>query len=281
MKRAKAMSRKAQQGAATLERIIAASMDLFAHRGIHPTSIDQIARRARVTKGAVYWHFRSKDHLVDAILQRIKEDWQRVVLHRLAAAVDPSDKVERLFDSYHALLSEEREICLILQRAMLEPDAALTRKVNDVFDRTARVIADVFEEGKQAGLFARELDSRVLALSVLSAFAGAVTHCYGDKTLPFAELISEIKQQTLARLDPSSHTAAGGQARSYVKRWAETGRLLEDLRWRELAQLDDKQALAATDALIDAALRVPLPPSRHSSSGLAAQQAAFHRLAPA
>ena len=66
-------------------------------------------------------------------------------------------------------------------------------------------------------------------------------------------------------------------ARAYVKQWVETGRLLEELRWRELSQLDDERARAAADALIDAALRVPLPRQRREWSGLVEQQALFHR----
>jgi hypothetical protein len=69
----------------------------------------------------------------------------------------------------------------------------------------------------------------------------------------------------------------GEMERAYVKRWAQTGRLLEQLRWRELAALDDRRALAASDALIEAALRVPLPPRRREWSGLVEQQALFHR----
>jgi hypothetical protein len=69
--------------------------------------------------------------------------------------------------------------------------------------------------------------------------------------------------------------------RGYVKAWAETSRLLEELRWRELAALDARQALAAADALIDAAMLVPLPPARRRWSGLADQQALFHRTKPA
>jgi hypothetical protein len=67
-------------------------------------------------------------------------------------------------------------------------------------------------------------------------------------------------------------------ARRYVRQWAETGRLLEALRWRELAALDDQQALRASDALIEAALLVPLPSSRRHGSGLVEQQARFHRM---
>ena len=69
------------------------------------------------------------------------------------------------------------------------------------------------------------------------------------------------------------------QQRAYVRRWVETGRLLDDLRWKEVAALDAVGALAAADQLIDAALRVPLPSARWHSSGLVEQQARFHRLA--
>ena len=66
-------------------------------------------------------------------------------------------------------------------------------------------------------------------------------------------------------------------ARAYVKRWAETGRLLDEQRWHELTALEPDKALLAADALIDAALRVPLPPSRRNWSGLVDQQRYFHR----
>jgi len=66
-------------------------------------------------------------------------------------------------------------------------------------------------------------------------------------------------------------------ARAYVKRWAEAGRLLEQQRWDEVAGLDPRAALEATDALLRAALLVPLPEARRHYSGLVEQQHIFHR----
>lgn len=67
------------------------------------------------------------------------------------------------------------------------------------------------------------------------------------------------------------------QARRYVQQWDETGRLLEQQRWHELSSLSQQRALEAADALIAAALRVPLPASRRTSSGLVDQQRLFQR----
>jgi hypothetical protein len=66
--------------------------------------------------------------------------------------------------------------------------------------------------------------------------------------------------------------------RAYVRRWVETGRLLEEIRWRELRALDEAVALRAADHLIDAGLRVPLPSAKWAWSGLVEQQAEFHGL---
>lgn len=56
--------------------------------------------------------------------------------------------------------------------------------------------------------------------------------------------------------------------RDYVRRWVETGHMLEQIRWRELRALDTATALDASDHLIDAALRVPLLSARREWSGL-------------
>ena len=69
------------------------------------------------------------------------------------------------------------------------------------------------------------------------------------------------------------------QQRRYVRQWLQTGRLLEEVRWRELREIDNDVALRASDMLIDAALRIAIAPSRRNSSGLVEQQAYFHRLA--
>ena len=64
--------------------------------------------------------------------------------------------------------------------------------------------------------------------------------------------------------------------RAYLQRWSDTGRMLEEIRWRELRTLDDAAALTAADNLIELALRVPLPPDRRRWSGLVELQRLLH-----
>lgn len=66
------------------------------------------------------------------------------------------------------------------------------------------------------------------------------------------------------------------EERAYVQKWAETGRQLEAIRWRELSELEPAAALRASEALISAAVLIPLPPRRRVWSGLVDLQALLH-----
>ena len=69
------------------------------------------------------------------------------------------------------------------------------------------------------------------------------------------------------------------RAVSWMEQWRAAGSALEEVRKRELGDLTDEQALAATDELLSIASSMPLPPDRLGTSGLVAQQALFHRRA--
>ncbi|MEU8231966.1 TetR family transcriptional regulator [Actinoplanes sp. NPDC048967] len=61
---------RAQQQEVTRARLLDAAETLFGDRGIHQTSLDEIARAAGLTKGAIYANFGSKKDLITAILER-------------------------------------------------------------------------------------------------------------------------------------------------------------------------------------------------------------------
>lgn len=51
------------------ERVLDASLELFAERGVAGTSLQMIAERLGLTKAAVYHHFRTKDAIVLEVLR--------------------------------------------------------------------------------------------------------------------------------------------------------------------------------------------------------------------
>ncbi|MFN2360325.1 MAG: TetR family transcriptional regulator [Marinobacter sp.] len=56
----------------TRQSILDASEQVFMEKGVARASLEQIAREAGVTRGAVYWHFRNKSDVLDAMLERVR-----------------------------------------------------------------------------------------------------------------------------------------------------------------------------------------------------------------
>jgi len=65
--------------------------------------------------------------------------------------------------------------------------------------------------------------------------------------------------------------------KAWMMQWRRAAVALDELRRRELRALTDRDALAASDALLSLATALPIDARRLTDSGLVRQQAAFHR----
>jgi TetR/AcrR family acrAB operon transcriptional repressor len=67
------------EAAATREALIDAAEEMFMEHGVARTSLEQIARHAGMTRGAVYWHFKNKADLFRAMLERVRMPFGELV----------------------------------------------------------------------------------------------------------------------------------------------------------------------------------------------------------
>ncbi len=108
-------TRKTEQSEATRAALLMAARELFTERGYSGTSTEEVVRRARVTRGALYHHFRDKSDLFAAVF----EDVSREVLAKIKKGADEGGPIgtwEHLVDG-----------CLAWLDACLDP--AVTRIV--------------------------------------------------------------------------------------------------------------------------------------------------------
>ena len=93
------MARRTKEEAqATRDRILDAAELEFQRHGVSRTSLQAIARAAGVTRGAIYWHFKDKPDLFEAMLRRVTLPLEQAILRsgdpQLA---DPLAQVRRGF----------------------------------------------------------------------------------------------------------------------------------------------------------------------------------------
>ena len=97
------MPRRTKQDAErTRARILDMAEREFQRRGVSRTSLEQIARAAGVTRGAVYWHFRNKADLFNAMLNRVTLPLEAEILRSGERTLD--DPVAQIRNSYVAAL---------------------------------------------------------------------------------------------------------------------------------------------------------------------------------
>jgi AcrR family transcriptional regulator len=74
-----------------------AALDLIAEQGVAAVAVEPLARRLGVTKGSFYWHFPSRDALLQAALERWEAVEQETVFGKLEAVSDPRERLRALF----------------------------------------------------------------------------------------------------------------------------------------------------------------------------------------
>jgi AcrR family transcriptional regulator len=99
----RARARRAEHAADTRESLLAAARSMFAVHGFDGTGTEQIVAEARVTRGALYHHFRDKADLFRAVMaQAAAEVAQRLIDEQLAA--DAESPLAEIRDGVSAFL---------------------------------------------------------------------------------------------------------------------------------------------------------------------------------
>jgi AcrR family transcriptional regulator len=74
-----------------------AALQLIAEQGVNAVAVEALARQLGVTKGSFYWHFRTREALVQAALERWELYGEREVISQIEAIPDPRVRLPELF----------------------------------------------------------------------------------------------------------------------------------------------------------------------------------------
>ncbi|HYF62682.1 MAG TPA: helix-turn-helix domain-containing protein [Herpetosiphonaceae bacterium] len=93
-------NRRQEYAETTRQALLAAARDLFARDGYAETSIDDIARHERLTKGALYHHFKNKKELFEAVVDDCLGAMAAKVAAAFQQAADPWDRAITALDAF-------------------------------------------------------------------------------------------------------------------------------------------------------------------------------------
>lgn len=116
---------------------------VFASHGYEATAIDEVARKAGVTKPIIYEHFGSKEGLYAAIVDREMDDLVRRVSEKISVG-SPRERFENAVVAFMSYTKEEPAGFAVLTRD--SPNSAARRGLTRVIDDLAQRVDDIFRE---------------------------------------------------------------------------------------------------------------------------------------
>lgn len=168
------------EAAATREALLDAAEDVFFDKGVARTSLEQIARHAGMTRGAVYWHFRNKADLFHALLERVRMPFQELIdeIEDPMAIDSPLDAIRLACLHGFTRLEQpryRRVHSILIHRCEFFSDIDPIAMQNELTQECRESLLERFSKAHEMGLMRPDI-SPAIATELLQATLGGLFH---------------------------------------------------------------------------------------------------------
>src|SRR5579863_10106183 len=156
------------------DEILRAAMHLFASRGFHETSMSEVAREARVSKALIFWHFKTKEELFVAVLNRLLEPYF-IDFAEEAGALDERAQIQKLVEFYLLFIRENGSSLRFFIAQMLHGQhlsEALNENVMRLYGGYRALLVELIAHAQEKGVCSRRITPEAAANFILSALNG-------------------------------------------------------------------------------------------------------------
>jgi AcrR family transcriptional regulator len=153
---------------ATRSRILDAALEVFAQKGYHDSSVDEIVAESNTSKGSVYFHFPNKQALFFALVDKfaaLLEKRANDAINREKAGID---RVDAALKTILEVFGQYRPLAKIMLVQAVGLGTAFEQKRMELHDRFAALIQRYLEEAVAVG-DVRVPDTRLTAYAWMGA----------------------------------------------------------------------------------------------------------------
>lgn len=180
------MARRTKEDAGkTRETLLESAENLFLEKGFAATSLEDIARHAGVTRGAVYWHFENKQALFDTMHERVclplEQDYQQVLL---APHISHAIYQHCLYALEYVTGNERVRNIMTILLLRCESIGAGQSNVERINRERAEIIAkftEGFSKARANGELDRSIDPETAAIALHALMHGLFHDCISSE----------------------------------------------------------------------------------------------------
>lgn len=148
--------------------IMEAAEQLFAAKGFDGTSTNDILAAVGIARGTLYYHFKSKEDIMNALIERYHA--QVIEAARVTAADKSIPVVERLFSTLTALKITSSGQQLVIKQIKKPQNALMQQKMQRVIiNSVPPILAEIIEEGIEQDVFRTKYPYECVEMIVIYA----------------------------------------------------------------------------------------------------------------
>lgn len=161
----------------TKSRVLEAATYVFSSYGYVNSSLDKVAEYAGLSKGAVYWHFSSKQDLFLSILKQSYEQQLRLLPHQMdhiLSSNEPMTALSEWLESQFNCLEDGEERSSLFLEFLVSGEAEIRENLQKLHGHMMDEIAVLLQEMQRRGYMAEDVDSRSIALMLDALLKGVL-----------------------------------------------------------------------------------------------------------
>ncbi len=204
------MRKTKEEAAVTRARLLDAALASFHAKGYSATTLDDIARQAEITRGAIQWHFGNKAELYNTLVRESYQEAATIFGEIYRAEGTPLQKLRLILTKWLSYAEEDTRFRTMLELVMLKTEvspelAGGMQEKNQGNQATVHFFAQLISQGIQSGEIRADIHPETAAITALGLVNGVTSLWLIDPAAfslrASASAIVEIFLHGLARSD--------------------------------------------------------------------------------
>ncbi len=153
------------------EEILRVAQQLFSYFGFAKTTVDEIAKAARMGKASLYYYFASKDEIVEKVLEKENQLWEQKIAQAVDKEHHPLHKIKAFALARIQSLTELNNISRVIREETSKPDRIIHKFRKKIMTQELATVKQILKEGREKKIF-RIKNLEQTALIIISALKG-------------------------------------------------------------------------------------------------------------
>jgi len=173
--------------------IIDAAARVFAERGFHGATTQDIADVLGIRQASLYYYFSSKEGALELVCRHGVSGFYEAAKAIATGPGSAADKLARLIRSHLSPLTDRSDFVRVFLNERQHLPTESRRRIGKLSRAVERVFEDVAKEGVRRGEFRSDLDTRLVVLAVLG-MANEVARWYRHEEVAVDRISAEFER---------------------------------------------------------------------------------------